>query len=392
MKKLVDAIENKTSEQEEKFVVQKDKLLSLSSEITNLKVRIAQVTGDQDSMNKEEEMKRRLLINTQKEIESLEAPIKTLEVEIKPLLESRSNVEDSLMEIRNEFSELSEEIRSLERASHDCDLNAEKIRQDSQDSKINRQGYLSEAEIYLKQLEKDGLDIKALLNEITTEDTEENYIEQITKVEHSIERIGPINLAATEEYKLEEERKKEIDNQTEELESALKTLENAIRKIDQESKTLFKDTYDSLNIKIGELFPKLFGGGHAQLETTSDDILDTGIVFKAMPPGKKNVNVSQLSGGEKALSSIALVFSFFSLNPAPFCILDEIDAPLDDFNTSRFISMVEEMSDRVQFIFVTHNKISMEKSKHLIGVTMQEPGVSRLVTVDIDEAIKMATV
>ena len=161
MKKLVDAIENQTSEQEEKFVVQKDKLLSLSSEITNLKVRIAQVTGDQDSMNKEEEMKRRLLINTQKEIESLEAPIKTLEVEIKPLLESRSNVEDSLMEIRNEFSELSEEIRSLERASHDCDLNAEKIRQDSQDSKINRQGYLSEAEIYLKQLEKDGLDIKA---------------------------------------------------------------------------------------------------------------------------------------------------------------------------------------------------------------------------------------
>ena len=392
MKKLVDAIENQTSEQEEKFVVQKDKLLSLSSEITNLKVRIAQVTGDQDSMNKEEEMKRRLLINTQKEIESLEVPIKTLEVEIKPLLESRSNVEDSLMEIRNEFSELSEEIRSLERASHDCDLNAEKIRQDSQDSKINRQGYLSEAEIYLKQLEKDGHDIKALLNEITTEDTEENYIEQITKVEHSIERIGPINLAATEEYKLEEERKKEIDNQTEELESALKTLENAIRKIDQESKTLFKDTYDSLNIKIGELFPKLFGGGHAQLETTSDDILDTGIVFKAMPPGKKNVNVSQLSGGEKALSSIALVFSFFSLNPAPFCILDEIDAPLDDFNTSRFISMVEEMSDRVQFIFVTHNKISMEKSKHLIGVTMQEPGVSRLVTVDIDEAIKMATV
>ena len=392
IKKLIEAIENQTSEQEEKFVLQKDKLLTLSADITNLKVKIAQVSGEQDSILKDETNKKNLLIKINSELEALEEPIKKLEVDIKPLLESRSSVEDSLAEIRNEFSSLSEEIRSLERSLHDCDLELDQIRKDSQDSKINRQGYLSEAEIYLKQLEKDGLDIKALLNEITTEDTEENYIEQITKVEHSIERIGPINLAATEEYKLEEERKKEIDNQTEELESALKTLENAIRKIDQESKTLFKDTYDSLNIKIGELFPKLFGGGHAQLETTSDDILDTGIVFKAMPPGKKNVNVSQLSGGEKALSSIALVFSFFSLNPAPFCILDEIDAPLDDFNTSRFISMVEEMSDRVQFIFVTHNKISMEKSKHLIGVTMQEPGVSRLVTVDIDEAIKMATV
>ena len=149
----------------------------------------------------------------------------------------------------------------------------------------------------------------------------------------------------------------------------MKTLENAIKNRSGVENS-FKDTYDNLNIKIGELFPKLFGGGHAKLETTSDDILDTGIVFKAMP-GKKNVNVSQLSGGEKALSSIALVFSFFSLNPAPFCILDEIDAPLDDFNTSRFINMVEEMSNQVQFIFVTHNKISMEKSKHLIGVTMQ---------------------
>ena len=227
---------------------------------------------------------------------------------------------------------------------------------------------------------------------IRDSDTEEKFIEDITNIEKSIERIGPINLAATEEFNIEEERKQEIVNQIDELESALKTLENAIKKIDLESKTLFKDTYDNLNIKIGELFPKLFGGGHAKLETTSDDILDTGIVFKAMPPGKKNVNVSQLSGGEKALSSIALVFSFFSLNPAPFCILDEIDAPLDDFNTSRFINMVEEMSNQVQFIFVTHNKISMEKSKHLIGVTMQEPGVSRLVTVDIDEAMKLAAV
>ena len=392
IKKLVEAIENQTSKQEEKFTVQKDKLLSLSSEITNLKVKIAQISSEKESYINDEENKKNQLEQVSSDISALDEPIKKLEIDIKPLLDSRSSVEDSLTEIRNEFSNLSEEIRTLERSLHESDLEIERIRKDSQDSKINRQGYLSEAEIYLKQLEKDGYDINVLLDELSANDTEENFIDEITKVEQSIERIGPINLAATEEFKIEEERKKEIVDQIEELESALKTLENAIKKIDQESKTLFKDTYDSLNIKIAELFPKLFGGGHAKLETTSDDILDTGIVFKAMPPGKKNVNVSQLSGGEKALSSIALVFSFFSLNPAPFCILDEIDAPLDDFNTSRFINMVEEMSNQVQFIFVTHNKISMEKSKHLIGVTMQEPGVSRLVTVDIDEAIKLAAV
>ena len=392
IKKLVEAIENQTSKQEEKFTVQKDKLLSLSSEITNLKVKIAQISSEKESYINDEENKKNQLERVSSDISALDEPIKKLEIDIKPLLDSRSSVEDSLTEIRNEFSNLSEEIRTLERSLHESDIEIERIRKDSQDSKINRQGYLSEAEIYLKQLEKDGYDINVLLDELSANDTEENFIDEITKVEQSIERIGPINLAATEEFKIEEERKKEIVDQIEELESALKTLENAIKKIDQESKTLFKDTYDSLNIKIAELFPKLFGGGHAKLETTSDDILDTGIVFKAMPPGKKNVNVSQLSGGEKALSSIALVFSFFSLNPAPFCILDEIDAPLDDFNTSRFINMVEEMSNQVQFIFVTHNKISMEKSKHLIGVTMQEPGVSRLVTVDIDEAIKLAAV
>ena len=392
IKKLVEAIENQTSKQEEKFTVQKDKLLSLSSEITNLKVKIAQISSEKESYINDEENKKNQLEQVSSDISALDEPIKKLEIDIKPLLDSRSSVEDSLTEIRNEFSNLSEEIRTLERSLHESDIEIERIRKDSQDSKINRQGYLSEAEIYLKQLEKDGYDINVLLDELSANDTEENFIDEITKVEQSIERIGPINLAATEEFKIEEERKKEIVDQIEELESALKTLENAIKKIDQESKTLFKDTYDSLNIKIAELFPKLFGGGHAKLETTSDDILDTGIVFKAMPPGKKNVNVSQLSGGEKALSSIALVFSFFSLNPAPFCILDEIDAPLDDFNTSRFINMVEEMSNQVQFIFVTHNKISMEKSKHLIGVTMQEPGVSRLVTVDIDEAIKLAAV
>ena len=292
--------------------------------------------------------------------------------------------------MRELFNDLNENIRANERRIHEIDLSLEDFNKDIQKYKLERQGFISESAIFEEQLKNDNYEIQGLLDEITENMTEELLVEEISKIETSIERIGPINLAAAEEYKLEEERNSEIDTQMSELNSALETLQGAIKKIDLESRTKFKDTLDKLNIKLGELFPKLFGGGFAKLELTERDLLESGVLFKAMPPGKKNVNVSQLSGGEKALSSIALVFSFFSLNPAPFCILDEIDAPLDDFNTSRFINMVEEMSEKVQFIFVTHNKISMEKSKQLMGVTMQEPGVSRLVSVDVDEALKMA--
>ena len=230
IKKLVEAIENQTSRQEEKFTVQKDKLLSLSSEITNLKVKIAQISSEKESYINDEENKKNQLVQVSSDISALDEPIKKLEIDIKPLLDSRSSVEDSLTEIRNEFSNLSEEIRTLERSLHESDIEIERIRKDSQDSKINRQGYLTEAEIYLKQLEKDGYDINVLLDELSANDTEENFIEEITKVEQSIERIGPINLAATEEFKIEEERKKEIVDQIEELESALKTLEKCYQK------------------------------------------------------------------------------------------------------------------------------------------------------------------
>ena len=392
LSKLNEILEKQEDYQEEKFLTQKNDLLQLSGEITNLKVNIATISRDIASLDEQEKLSKETFDSNTKQLKEIEQPISELEKDMKPLLDSRANVEDDLTNRRTKYAEISEEIRQSERRSHEVDISIEKIRTDSQDSKVTRQGYLSEAEIYLKQLEKDNFILEDLLKELSNDETEENLINEISKIESSISRIGPINLAASEEYKIEEERKLEIDAQSAELEKALTTLQNAIKKIDLESKTKFKDTLDQLNIKVGELFPKLFGGGHASLELTSEDLLESGVFFKAMPPGKKNVNVSQLSGGEKALSAIALVFSFFALNPAPFCILDEIDAPLDDFNTARFISMVEEMSDKVQFIFVTHNKISMEKSKHLFGVTMQEPGVSRLVSVDVDEAMKMAAV
>ena len=392
LSRLNEILEKQEDYQEEKFLAQKNDLLSLSGEITNLKVSLATISSDLASFDEQEHLTNNNLESCNKQLEELTQPISELEKDMKPLLDSRANVEGDLSDRRTKFSDISEQIRQNERKSHEVDISIEKIRSDSQDSKLKRQGYISEAEIYFKQLEKDDFILEDLLKELENDESEDNLINEISKIESSISRIGPINLAAAEEYKIEEERKNEIESQFAELEKALNTLQNAIKKIDLESKTKFKDTLDQLNLKVGELFPKLFGGGHASLELTSEDLLEAGVLFRAMPPGKKNVNVSQLSGGEKALSAIALVFSFFALNPAPFCILDEVDAPLDDFNAARFISMVEEMSDRVQFIFVTHNKISMEKSKHLLGVTMQEPGVSRLVSVDVDEAMKLAAI
>ena len=181
-----------------------------------------------------------------------------------------------------------------------------------------------------------------------------------------------------------------LDSQLADLTSALDTLENAIRKIDRETRSRFRETYSNVDAGFKKLFPKLFGGGHAYLEMTGDDPLSAGVTVMARPPGKRNSTIHLLSGGEKALTAVALVFAIFELNPAPFCLLDEVDAPLDDANVGRFCDIVQSMSDKVQFIFITHNKVTMELARQLTGVTMQEPGVSRLVSVDLDEAVKMA--
>ena len=390
LEKLKESLKHQSQYQEEKFKAQKTELLALSSEITSFKVSIAEIKSKLGALERTKSDSETNRTSVENKLINLEAPIQKIEAEIKPLLDSRIDVEGNLSNLREEFNNLNELIRNNERKIHQTDLSLENFNGEIQKSKLERQGLISESAIFEEQLKNDNYEIQSLLDSLRDDLTEDMLIDEISRIESSIERIGPINLAAAEEYKLEEERNSEIDVQLIELNSALETLQSAIKKIDLESRTKFKDTLDKLNIKLAELFPKLFGGGFAKLELTESDLLESGVLFKAMPPGKKNVNVSQLSGGEKALSSIALVFSFFSLNPAPFCILDEIDAPLDDFNTSRFINMVEEMSEKVQFIFVTHNKISMEKSKHLMGVTMQEPGVSRLVSVDVDEALKMA--
>ena len=212
----------------------------------------------------------------------------------------------------------------------------------------------------------------------------------ITRLNAEIESLGPVNLAALEELKSASERKGFLDAQSDDLTEAIHTLEDAIRRIDRETREQLQETYDAVNGHFGTLFPQLFGGGEARLLLTGDEILDAGIQIMAQPPGKKNATIHLLSGGEKALTAIALVFALFQLNPAPFCLLDEVDAPLDDSNTDRFCELVKRMSQQTQFIFISHNKIAMEMAQHLIGVTMQERGVSRVVEVDMEEALRMA--
>jgi chromosome segregation protein len=212
----------------------------------------------------------------------------------------------------------------------------------------------------------------------------------ITRLSAEIEALGAVNLAAVDELTAARERKGFLDSQSEDLVQAIETLEDAIRRIDRETREQLQDTYNNVNRQFGILFPQLFGGGEAKLILTGEEILDAGIQVMAQPPGKKNSSIHLLSGGEKALTAIALVFSLFQLNPAPFCMLDEVDAPLDDSNTERFCELVKRMSEQTQFIFITHNKITMEMARQLVGVTMQEQGVSRVVEVDIVEALRMS--
>ena len=208
-------------------------------------------------------------------------------------------------------------------------------------------------------------------------------------MQQEIAELGAINMAALEELSTSRERKEFLDAQERDLTEALEILENAIRRIDRETRELLQSTFNTVNGHFGRLFPVLFGGGEARLEMTGDEILDAGVQVIARPPGKKNTSIHLLSGGEKALTAIALVFSMFHLNPAPFCLLDEVDAPLDEYNVGRFCEIVREMSSRVQFLFISHNKLTMEMASHLMGVTMQEQGVSRVVAVDIEEALKL---
>ena len=315
---------------------------------------------------------------------------KVIEDEIKELVDKSSSAESVLISLRQKQSKFNEDLRVLENNKSISDLDSRAISEKITNVRIELNTYEVNLENSNKKIQQAGLNIQTINFSEYEGKSLDDIENKLTELETKIIKLGAINLAAPEEIKEESKRKEELDEQYEDLTEALDKLTSAIKKIDQETKTIFKDSFDAVNKKLKEMFPKLFGGGMAELTLTDENELNAGVILMARPPGKKNSSISQLSGGEKALTALALVFAIFNLNPAPFCLLDEVDAPLDDLNTLRFVNMVEEMSNTVQFIFITHNKVSMERSDHLMGVTMQEAGVSRVVSVDVNQAVEMA--
>ena len=322
--------------------------------------------------------------------EALSSPDDALKAELDQLLALRIRQEEALEAARRQMEDVQHRLRELEQERFGNEQRIQTLRNQLEERRLALQALTLQRNAQREQLAKDGYDLHAVLGMLTEADREDNLESELAQIASRVSRLGSINLAAIEEYEQQLERKQYLDEQAADLEEALATLEEAIRKIDRETRARFKETFDTVNAGLQRLFPKVFGGGSAYLELTGDDLLETGVAIMARPPGKKNSTIHLLSGGEKALTAIALVFAIFQLNPAPFCMLDEVDAPLDDANVGRYAAMVKEMSEHVQFIYITHNKLAMEAADQLMGVTMHEPGVSRLVAVDVDEAVALA--
>ncbi len=323
-------------------------------------------------------------------LQQADLPIQTIDTTLADLNQQLPQLSTLLLQTKTTLDQQTQHIAALEEARHQTDQDIQHTRSDLEKNKLAIQGDVVRCTTLQEQLQESGHTLEDVLQALPLEAQVNDWDQQLSKVTQRIERLGNINLAAIDELKAQTQQKEQLDTQLADLNEALATLQEAIAKIDKETKTAFKDTFDKVNILFGELFPRLFGGGAARMELTNDDLLTTGISVMAQPPGKRNSHIHLLSGGEKALTAVSLVFALFHLNPAPFCMLDEVDAPLDDANVGRFCHLVKEMSQKVQFIFISHNKLAIEMGEQLIGVTMKEPGVSRLVSVDIQKAIEMA--
>ena len=305
-------------------------------------------------------------------------------------LEQRKAVETELSKARENLQAIDNLVRELDQKRLQAEQQVEKYRSILEGLKMEWQEVNVRQQTLKEQFDETDFDAEVLAQNMDEAITLDNKKIHLEDIQRKVGRLGAINLAAIEEFKTQSERKVYLDQQDADLMEALETLEAAIAKIDRDTRNRFKDTFEKVNTRIQEMFPQLFGGGRAHLEMTGDDLLTTGISIMAQPPGKRISSIHLMSGGEKALTAVALVFAIFELNPAPFCMLDEVDAPLDEANVGRFCQLVKKMSDRVQFIFITHNKTTMEMAENLIGVTMREPGISRLVSVDVNEAARMA--
>ncbi|MBV7414589.1 AAA family ATPase [Aeromonas sp. sif2433] len=324
------------------------------------------------------------------ELAELKAPGDTPGQDLSPLLTEQRNLEAQQLACHQRLAELERQLTELEQARSADHKQLVTLQEKLAQLRLERERNLTRRQGLHEQFEELGVRLVDLDQAVLIAADRGKLRQEIQTLETQVEALGAINLAALEEYEAAKTRSTYLENQCQDLEQALETLSQAIKRIDKETQIRFRDTFDKVNEDLKSLFPKVFGGGSAWLELTSDDLLEAGVSIMARPPGKKNATIALLSGGEKALTALALVFAIFRLNPAPFCLLDEVDAPLDEVNVGRFCSLVKEMSSTVQFVYISHNKVSMEMAEQLIGVTMQEPGVSRIVSVDIGEAVALA--
>lgn len=330
----------------------------------------------------------------QLEVDLSELDASATQAGLQDALEQRAEREEALTRARQEMDNLAALLRGADEDRLQQERLLEPLRARITELQLQEQAARLAEEQFTEQLNAREVDRQALAQELAAMPEEwrrASWLQsEVGKISRQIDALGPVNLAALDELSTSRERKTFLDSQQTDLMTAIETLEDAIRKIDRETRELLQETFNTVNGHFGELFPKLFGGGEAKLTMTGDEILDAGVQVMAQPPGKRNSTIHLLSGGEKALTATALVFALFKLNPAPFCLLDEVDAPLDDANTERYANLVSSMSEQTQFLFISHNKIAMQMAKQLVGVTMQEQGVSRIVAVDIDSAVQMA--
>ena len=374
----------------EKARASRDRYHGLNGEWQSLQSRLSASETARDRLVRQRKELSEQQENLQQGIANSATPLPELKKDLETKLAERLQVERTLTEARKALDDTDTKIRELEAGRSDAEGTLNNIRGKLEESRVVRQGQQVQAENLLEQIRGTDMTLEEVRMGLPADASEEAWLESLERTDRRISRLGPINLAAIDEFETQSERKIYLDQQNEDLEKALETLLAAIRKIDRETRQRFKETFETVNSRLGELFPKVFGGGHAYLELTGEDLLDTGVSLMARPPGKRNASVHLLSGGEKAMTAVALIFAIFHLNPSPVCMLDEVDAPLDDANVLRFAELIKDMSEDVQFVVITHNKLTMEMADQLLGVTMNEPGVSRLVSVDVEEAAAMA--
>jgi chromosome segregation protein len=392
------ALESEREERHEALGVARTKLQTVQLATRDLLIRIESRRSSETSMGaglKRMHEQRTLNETRCTELEAAlsdgDRPILDLESVLADSLSRRLEVEAELTSSRRSLEDADVELRQLDEKRLSATQRVDEARRTMEEARLAAQETRVRREGLIEQFAATRFEIAEVQQGLAPDAAVPMWEENLAATRADIEKLGQVNLAAIDELKESSDRKEYLDRQFADVTAALDTLDQAMKKIDKETRSRFEETFNRINAGLKEKFPRLFGGGHAYLELVGDDILNAGVAVMARPPGKRNVTISQLSGGEKALTAVALVFSIFDLNPAPFCLLDEVDAPLDEHNVGRFCDIVKEMSSRVQFIFITHNKVTMELASQLLGVTMHEPGCSRLVAVDVDEALKLAT-